>query len=499
MIEAEVHSRLRAFLKAKGEPNWPHSLTMARLVARAMRVGRSALIQTGTRLERYCLSYIAPALLGKESVIIVVPEKKIQYVRERIVALQQWLEIDRAIRIADSVEADFLGILLTSSQAWLRDRLNNLGKFPQLVTTIIDCADDLEERARIALTDKLEPGDWSELTQKNANFTEYIREVRIKLTKAIFASPQNLYQSRLIEGTEREILANLLKSLAEAGSLTPVFAKFWQNWQTNGDIVWASIVSPETGQFTLNIAPVRVAEPVSQIWPEQPVVLIGSFLDWETKAPIYREELGIQEDILCLKFAPNRQNEHLQIYLPDRLPLPNTPEFKAAAIQQMRSLINLKKKSHGSIVLLVEDVPLQSQVGAALAAEFGSIVRVETTNLPQPSILVSGWQFWRNHQEQLPTPDLLAIATLPFPSLENPLVAARVACYKSKRQDWFRVYLLPNALREIQTAILPLRESQGILALFDNRVDRRSYGKIILNVLEPCARINYLDPNWFNT
>jgi len=500
VIEAEVHSKLRAFLRAKGGLDWPHNLTMARLVARAMRVDRSALIQTSTRLERYCLSYLAPCAIGSEPVIIVIPSQKKEFVRDRIVEFQAWLKIDKEIRIADTVESDFRGIVLTSSSVWLRDRLENSGKFPQHITTIIDRADDLEQKARTVLTSTIEPRDWSELAEKYPDFTPAIRDLKIKLTKTIFAPPKNLYRSRLIEATDRQNLANLLEILAAAGPLTPVFADFWQKWRANSDnIVWAAIRSFESGQFSLNIAPAKLTNPLSKIWPQQPVVLIGSFLDWENNAPIYRQELGIEPDILCLKFSPNRQNEHLQLYLPDRLPLPNTPDFKAALIQQMRSLISLAIKKDKSIVLLVEDVPLQSQVGATLAAEFGSIVRVEKTHLGQKTILLSGWKFWREHQEKLPTPDLLAIATLPIPSLENPLVAARVARYKSKRQDWFRFYLLPTALREMQNAIAPLRESQGILALLDNRVERRSYGKIILNALEPYARINYLDPNWFDT
>lgn len=48
MIEAEVHLSLHNFLRSQvGFPTWPHHLTMARLVARAFRLGRSALIQVG--------------------------------------------------------------------------------------------------------------------------------------------------------------------------------------------------------------------------------------------------------------------------------------------------------------------------------------------------------------------------------------------------------------------------------------------------------------------
>ena len=48
VIEAQVHQHLRAFLRGNAtNPPGPHHLTMARLVARALRLGRSALLQVG--------------------------------------------------------------------------------------------------------------------------------------------------------------------------------------------------------------------------------------------------------------------------------------------------------------------------------------------------------------------------------------------------------------------------------------------------------------------
>jgi ATP-dependent DNA helicase DinG len=248
--------------------------------------------------------------------------------------------------------------------------------------------------------------------------------------------------------------------------------------------------------LSLHTAPAEIATILKPIWKQQPVVLIGSFLDLEASAPIYRQQLGIGE-ILSLKFSPTRHNEHINLYLPDRFPLPNTPEFRKALIEQSRILVNVSSQVNQPIVILIDDVPLKAQVGTVLAAEFGSRVKVEQTQLASDGILITGWEFWRSYQAQLPIPQLLIIATLPLSSLENPLVSSRVAYYKSQRQDWFRLYLLPSALRRIQQAILPLRESQGVLALLDNRVNYRSYGKTILTALEPCARINYIDPTWF--
>jgi ATP-dependent DNA helicase DinG len=72
-----------------------------------------------------------------------------------------------------------------------------------------------------------------------------------------------------------------------------------------------------------------------------------------------------------------------------------------------------------------------------------------------------------------------------------------VAYYKKLRQDWFRLYLLPEALSELQRAIAPVRDCQGVVALLDSRVVHRSYGHQVLSALTPLARINYLDLSLF--
>jgi ATP-dependent DNA helicase DinG len=54
-------------------------------------------------------------------------------------------------------------------------------------------------------------------------------------------------------------------------------------------------------------------------------------------------------------------------------------------------------------------------------------------------------------------------------------------------------------MNELQRAIAPVRETQGIVALLDSRVVNRSYGSQILSSLSPLARLNYLDPSLFSS
>jgi len=506
VIEAEVHLSLHNFLRSQaGFPSWPHHLTMARLVARALRVGRSALIQVGAVCGyqgRYRTSFIASALMWQGSVIIVATEAVQQrLLRVEIPRLQQWLQVNKPIRTGDVWPgSEFQGLLLTSPEAWLKGQLSSSNNFPPGIPTIIDGVDDLEDWVRQQLTDTIQPQDWDQLLLACPEQAEVIRSLRAQLTHELFQHPANPYECYLIAQSEADILNSLCTVLASVDGIPGVWQQFCQQFRKLNDnsvpnLFWSTITRRQ-GLFSLHYAPIELDSILAPIWQRQPVVLIGSALEPETEAPLFRQRLGLN-DVTCLKFASDSQSEAIQLHIPYQLPLPNTPEFQGAFIHKVRTLLCLSSTAPGLTVVLVGDVPLKAQAGAILAAEFGSRVQVEKTCLDDNGILISGWEFWREHQAVLPAPQLLIIATLPLPSLENPLIAGRVAYYKRSHQDWFRLFLLPTALNELQRAVAPVRESQGIVALLDSRVVNRSYGSQILSALSPLARLNYLDPSLF--
>jgi ATP-dependent DNA helicase DinG len=483
LLEATVHSSLLAYLREQDGSSWQHHLTMARMIARTLRLQRSAVIQTGNTIARYSLSYLTPALLTDLPILLVAPlEEQERLLKIEIPQLQEGLptrkEILRGDRWPES--PSFGGLFLTSPENWLGDRLQHLGRFPSNIPTLIDQADRLAEWTTQQLTVTIDPTDWQSLPP--AAEPSYTR-----LKQLILGHPKNPYECFLVDERER----SLLESLQPYFPLHP----FWKRTPDDSQILWAA-VDRSRQEFTINISPVEIASILQPIWQRQPVVLMGGFLDSDRTATTYRQQLGLAE-VLSLKFTANRSSEYIQLYIPDGLPSPNTPEFQGVLAEQIQTLVSLSQTLNETIVILIEDVPLKAQIAAILSGEFGSKVQVERTEIPANGILVCGWQFWHTYQAHFPIPRLLIVATLPIPSPEDPLVAGRIAYYKNQRQDWFRLYLLPTALREIQRAVMPIRESQGLVALFDNRVSFRSYGNQILSALEPYARINYIDLSWF--
>jgi ATP-dependent DNA helicase DinG len=455
----------------------------------------------------YRLSYLLSVLVWSEPVVVVVPpsvlteivNENLPNLRDRIQTRKPDLSLHKSVTVGDCWPSpDYQGVLLTTPQTWLEARLHQTGQFPPHITTIIDGVDDLEAWTREQLSVAIHPQDWERLIQLCPRLKERIRDARIQLTKAIFQHPANPYDCYLLETPEQEILQQLEQDLRQTASISmnlpPQWMQFGLQWRSPDHLHWGKI-NREQGSFSLYCAPIDVAAQLHPIWLQQPVVLIGEALDLEKEASTYRQLVGLEE-LTCVKFSRDRVHQMIQLYLPSGLPMPNTPKFQASLMAELRSILSMSLSVSGLKVLLIDDVPLKAQISTQLASELGSRVQVETTTLDPNGILVTGWQFWRQHQSQVSPPHLLAIATLPLPSLEDPLVAGRVAYHKRNRQDWFRLYLLPTALNELQRAVAPVRSAQGIVALFDNRVLHRSYGQQVLAALSPLARIDYLDQTW---
>ncbi len=524
MIETEVHQRLRAYLKEQGHSQWPHHLTMARLVARALRVGRSALIQTDSLAAyqgSHRLSYLIPALLWPEPAILALPDELLETVLQQdIPSLQQGLPVVKPVQTGDRWPDDnFRGLLVTSAQDWLRDRLTTSratadaclqSRFPAGIPTLIDGAAALERWAQDQLSETLSAQDWEALMLAYPSQQAFIRDMRVRLTHAIFQHPANPYGCHLIGEPEQALLCELfdwLQTYSDGSQLPLPWHRFWQRFSQNPieRLAWSSL-DRDRGSVVLHCGPTDINSSLAPVWAQQPIVLIGAALAEDTRAERYRDRMGLG-DMTCLRFDPDRRNDLVQLYLPDRLPMPNTSHFKDAVLKEIRALLSARGARRDPTVIVIGDVPLKAQFAAILAAEFGSRVQLEAP-ITNQGILVTGWDYWRSHQTHFTAPGLLIITTLPIPSLENPLVAGRVAAYKRRQQDWFKAYLLPEALSELQHAIAPMRSRanpvlnqgghQGVVALLDNRVNYRSYGANVLAALHPAARSSYFNEDWFS-
>ncbi|MEM9137935.1 MAG: helicase C-terminal domain-containing protein [Cyanobacteria bacterium P01_F01_bin.42] len=494
MIEAQVHQQLYAFLKQQGSEHWPHHLTIARLVARALRLNRDAVLQISPMAEyqgRYRLSYLAALLLAPQSAVLVAPESTQQrLLRSDIPRFLQWSGVSKPVYQARDWPQR-LGLVLISPQDWLLDSQLAQPQYPQDWPLIIDQATDLEHWAREALTVSLTFQSWEQLLWAYPEQRDLIQDLKAALMQKIFQHPSNPYGAIAINSDKRLLFERIHTELGyQAPERSPVqWHKFWTGLKAKGNHSWIE-VNRDQGSFSAHTAPTTLSSRIAKLLTPRPTVLIGSGFGVETDAARYRQGLGMGE-ATYVQFAAERQTEDIQLYLPDRIPMPNTKEFQGALLTHLHQLLTQPDWTYleQPMIVVVDDMPLKTQVAAHLAATLGSRVMMESTELQPNGVLVTGWKFWLANHLKISRPAGLLIATLPIPSPENPRVAARIEQYKRQRLDWFRLYLLPTAVRTLQQAIAPIREQNGWAAIFDNRILYRSYGQQILEALSPYARI----------
>lgn len=505
MLEAKVHNQLREFTRFQDNTDWIHQLTMGRMVARGLRLKSSTIIQTGINHDQYYFSYLIPALLSPDSLLIVVSEKIInKLINQQIPFLKEYVNCEKIIipkypdseqNLKENYQESLLYVI--NFETWFQYILTQENQ-EQLMTIIVN-GEELIDAINQYLT----------LTISSANLANIIGELELikkdllreklaTLLQSIYSHPPNPDDSYLLDHEEviliKEIIFDINKKQIPAKIID-----FLESLSEQEKYIHYFIINRKNGSFLLKVTPLELKDEIKNKWQDKNLIIIANYLAPEKQPLDYGNYLGLNLDkFICLKFSPNPQSNILNLYFPDGFPFPNNPHFATRVNQEILALISGVKINHHPIIVIIDDVPLQGQITANLAANFGSRVKLKNLEIKENNILVCDTNFYLKNLEILPSPQLLIIATLPLPSLENPLISAQVTYFKRRKKDWFRLYLLPIAIKNLQRMTIALRQNQGVLALLDNRVNYRSYGTKILQALEPYGKINYLDLDWLN-
>ena len=240
-------------------------------------------------------------------------------------------------------------------------------------------------------------------------------------------------------------------------------------------------------QWTLERQPLHPLLSLEGLLQGRGAVLVGS---WSPEGERLTA-LGLKEPVV-VPLGDAQRDEALPLFAPRLQPLPNSETFSGHLLDQCRRLV---LGQSGLSVVLVDDDPLRQWLTSAMAAEFGSRVDHEQTAPDSNGVICCRWSWWLDHLELLPQPCQLVVGPLPIASLEDPLTAARVDAMRRQGRDWFRELLLPEALERLQRGVAPLRRSSGgRLAILDGRVRARTWGRQVLQALEPWEPLERLLP-----
>ena len=186
------------------------------------------------------------------------------------------------------------------------------------------------------------------------------------------------------------------------------------------------------------------------------------------------------------------------LYVPPNLPDPRTPQFAGEAAGVIRQLLEITRgrafvlfTSYAQMneiydrLLGLLDYPMLKQGDAPKSA------LLEEFRLTPNAVLFGTSSFWQGVDVQGEQLSCVIIDRLPFAVPSDPVVAARVKAIDAGGGNAFFEYQVPSAVITLKQGFGRLIRSlhdRGLLALLDNRILKKQYGRVFVESLPPYSR-----------
>jgi ATP-dependent DNA helicase DinG len=245
----------------------------------------------------------------------------------------------------------------------------------------------------------------------------------------------------------------------------------------------------------LQATPIEVGQILREcLWPKlETAVLTSATLAVGGGFDYIRQRLGLDHarDLI----VPSHFDYESQaiLYVPPDLPDPRTPQFAAQATGVIRRLLEITRgrafvlftsyaqmnEIHDRLLGLLE-FPMLKQGDAPKSA------LLEEFRLTPHAVLFGTSSFWQGVDVQGEQLSCVIIDRLPFAVPSDPVVAARVKMIDRTGGNAFRDYQVPSAVITLKQGFGRLIRSlhdRGLLALLDNRILKKSYGRVFVESL----------------
>jgi ATP-dependent DNA helicase DinG len=187
------------------------------------------------------------------------------------------------------------------------------------------------------------------------------------------------------------------------------------------------------------------------------------------------------------------------LYLPDDLPPPGDEAFSGRAADRITDLVEL---TSGGAFVLTTSIRAMRALHRGLKERLRGLRLFIQGERPKSSllaafrasgdgVLVATTSFWQGVDVPGDALRLVVLEKIPFPVPSEPVVLARARALEAEGKNPFMELHLPLAkiaLKQGFGRLIRSRADRGIVALLDERVHRRGYGKGLLSALPPARR-----------
>ncbi len=225
----------------------------------------------------------------------------------------------------------------------------------------------------------------------------------------------------------------------------------------------------------------------------------------------FRKRVGLEQHEVLERILPLTFDYHHNalLYIPRDLPEPSygnnqaAQDYMRAVAQRMHQLV---RASRGRAFLLFASKRMLDQVYEEISSGIpypllrqGDLPRAELVRRfkeARNAVLFGVKTFWEGVDIPGEALSLVIIDRLPFEPPDDPVHEARVARMKARRENWFRDYVLPQAVLQLKQGVgrlLRRDDDRGAMAILDARLHTRGYGKSVLRALPPAHLVTRLE------
>ncbi|MGB6774725.1 MAG: ATP-dependent DNA helicase [Terriglobales bacterium] len=186
------------------------------------------------------------------------------------------------------------------------------------------------------------------------------------------------------------------------------------------------------------------------------------------------------------------------LYVPPNLPDPRTPQFAGEAAGVIRRLLEITR---GRAFVLFTSYAQMNEIYDRLLGELDfpmlkqgdapKSALLEEFRITPHAVLFGTSSFWQGVDVQGEQLSCVIIDRLPFAVPSDPVVAARVKAIDAGGGNAFFEYQVPSAVITLKQGFGRLIRSlhdRGLLALLDNRILKKQYGRVFVESLPRYSR-----------